>query len=112
MITAIIILAFGLIFNFIPVPGPASLAFRNISLGLLAVCAIGDNPIMAYLLPTGIVLGIGIITGTLVGLRTKNKVRVGVAIGTMPDIIVAISAFYILILMVESWYQGMVLKKA
>jgi len=103
VIIALIISAFGLFFNCLPIPGPAHLTFANIAFGLIFSAL---NPIMLLLLSTSIILGISIIMGTLIGLRTKNKVLIGVAIGATPHIIVALSLLYVSI--VEEYFHGMV----
>ena len=103
VIIALIISAFGLFFNCLPIPGPAHLAFANIAFGLIFSAL---NPIMLLLLSTSIIWGISIIMGTLIGLRTKNKVLIGVAIGATPHIIVALSLLYVSI--VEEYFHGMV----
>ena len=103
VIIALIISAFGLFFNCLPIPGPAHLTFANIAFGLIFSAL---NPIMLLLLSTSIIWGISIIMGTLIGLRTKNKVLIGVAIGATPHIIVALSLLYVSI--VEEYFHGMV----
>jgi hypothetical protein len=103
-IIAIIIRACGLIFYCLPIFGPVRLAFATIAFGLYF-----DDLNLIMLLLVATIIGISIITGTLVGLRTKNKVRIGIAIGATPHIIVALSLLYVYIVaMCYYYYYGII----